>query len=192
MTAKTKVWLLATAVMALGIGVTWKSLHHRDLPSNGPAVVASAQQPQGAETNAESAPASAPAASADATTDTSSPPTQSAASAAPQVVRRDSGDMGAMVAAAPGAGLIRKARLNQARGIIVSHTANVLVLQSDDEVKLKFDVPDAPDAAMTRAGLGKGERVVVEYTEENGRKVANSITRMQTHADTAKTAKRRD
>lgn len=182
MTAKSKIWLLAAVVAALGAGVIWKALHHGDHPSDRPAVVASASKPRGDGTQVATAPAGAPAASSGSGENSSlSKGESTAASSPPEVVSRpdSSGAMGGAIGGLLGGGPA-DAGLYQARGTIVVYTSHVVVLASENKGKLEFDVPDAPGAAMTTAGLRKGDPVVVGYTEANGRKVAKSISRVQT------------
>jgi hypothetical protein len=55
MSAKTKVWVLATVAAGLAIGVTWRIVYHRDESSHKPAAVASAKEYEKSETQGSSA-----------------------------------------------------------------------------------------------------------------------------------------
>jgi hypothetical protein len=51
-----------------------------------------------------------------------------------------------------------------------------LVIATASDGNLEFDIPKTMEQTT---GLEKGQRVVVGYTEEDGRKIANSITRAE-------------
>jgi hypothetical protein len=158
MDPKSKVWLLAGAAAALAGGVTWKILHHRDVPTQGPA-----------------AEAAAPAVRSDTSASSSIPgQDRTAAASRPDSSGAVGGAIGAVIGGSPNS----NAALHRARGIIVSHSKHSLVLATPSDGRLVFEIPKTMEQTT---GLEKGQSVVVGYTEESGHKIAKSITRSESH-----------
>jgi len=246
---KSKIWLLAALVAALGIGLIWKILRHRDLPSKEPAAVAAVRPLPGRETQASTAPADASIASTEKSSQRESaatasrqvatatpqaeilppsanrpaeeavvrplPDRETQASTAPADASRASAEKSSqresaatasrqVATATPQAEILQANRpaekavgglaivaLHKARGVLVSHSAQILLLESDDQGRVDFDLPDGFEAAITRSRLENGDRVIVMYTEHNGRKIAESIHASYSGMPAAKAAERR-